>query len=242
MVVKPARWLPRSAEYFKIELLPRASEVSARGLADMDLPMIVQEYLDAPDDAVEFAIAWRSRDSSRTSICTGRKRRQSHPHGGVMVWGEAVYLEDVAEAAERFLDSSGFTGLGGIEFIRTAEAIKFIEFNPRLEAIHFVAAAAGVDTVILELEDQLGLGQAPMAPRTVTQHQESAAAWISTAWIARVMSDPEYRAEAIRDWVAFRRFRRRRPSIWSSRDPKPGLLVASRLLLRAIRSMGGRTT
>ena len=117
----------------------------------------VTRDVDAPDQAVELALVWRSRDGATTAVCTGRKRRQASPDGGVMVWGEAAELPDVRDAALRFLDVSGFRGVGGIELIRAGGRLWFIEFNPRLEAIHFLAARAGVDLVALDYREQLPL-------------------------------------------------------------------------------------
>lgn len=237
VAVRPARWSVPGPEYFKLRVV--RDQVSMDQLAELakrrDQPLVAQEYLEVPEDAVEFGILWRSRDRTNTVVCTGRKRRQSHPEGGVMVWGEAVDLPDLREASVAFLDESRFTGLGGIEFIRQGSELWFVEFNPRLEAIHFLATAAGVDTVALAYEDHAG---ARMTAAESTQHE--AGAWLGTAWLQRVLADPSYRLAAITDRVALARQPVRARAIWSWQDPRPGLHVVAGISSKALRSAAGR--
>ena len=234
VAVRPARWLPPDSSYLKVATAdgPEVLQEIVDAWPDDLPPLVAQRYIEAPDDAVEFAILWRSGDRKTTVVCTGRKRRQSSPDGGVMLWGEATPLPDVVVGACTFLDASGFTGLGGIEFIRTPDGLHFIEFNPRLEAIHFVASEAGVDTVAMAFEEMAF----DRNPHTVPR-QHPAAAWVGSAWLERIRSDGTYRRTAIRDWLDFRRVPRRARAVWSWRDPGPGLRVLSRLAWRAVRSL-----
>lgn len=233
VAVRPARWTDPGPGYFKIAVTHEQEAVD-RLAADSTIagvPLIVQQYIDTDDDAVEFGIVWRSRDRSSTAVCTGRKRRQSAPGGGVMVWGEAVELPEVVEATTNFLDESGFTGLGGIEFIRDGDRLWFIEFNPRLEAIHFLATAAGVDTVAMAYEEFAGGGTPVHQPR-----QHEAGAWLGAGWLERMRTDPAYRWRTVADRWAFSRLPVRARAIWSWQDPRPGVRVFARLVGRATRS------
>src|SRR5690606_32541457 len=137
-----------------------------------------------------------------TATCTGRKRRLSEPDGGVMAWGEAVDLPEVRRMTEAFLDRAGFTGVGGLEVIRSGGRAWFVEFNPRLESIHSLATAAGVDTVALAFED-LALGRRPVAP----PRQRPAAAWIGSAWLSRIRRQPGAWVHLLRDRFRFGRRR-----------------------------------
>lgn len=234
VAVRPTRWSTIGDIYFKIEVFRERTalrEAVARMLA-RGAELIVQEYVEAADDAVEFGILWRSRDRSVTAVCTGRKRRQASASGGVMIWGETADLPDVREAAARFLDESGFTGLGGIEFIRSQGRLWFIEFNPRLEAIHFLAAKAGLDTVLMAYRE-LAFDELPPA----VPAQKPAAAWVGSACLGRLMANPSYWSVFPRDCVRFRLSPGRVRAVWTWGDPGPGLAVAARLLRRGLRAI-----
>jgi predicted ATP-grasp superfamily ATP-dependent carboligase len=237
VAVRPTSWATAGQSYFKIAVfrdrpaLVDGLRARIRGGAQM----VAQEYLEVPDDAVEFALLWRSEDRSRTEVVTGRKRRQAGREGGVMVWGEAAPLPDVAAASVGFLDESRFTGLGGIEFIRRTGELWFIEFNPRLEAIHFLAARAGLDTVKLEFEDRTGV----RSPQPVVT-QAPATAWVGSAWLQRFLDDPGSRRHLVADRWRFARSPRRVRAVWSWRDPVPGLLLSGRVASGAIRRSAGR--
>lgn len=239
VALRPTKWSTVGRSYFKIAV--ERSHEGARRAAERALEdggaVIAQEFREAPDDHVEFAIVWRSSDGSRTAVCTGRKCRQAGAEGGVMIWGVTTAIPDVHEATVAFLDHSGFTGLGGIEFIRGASGIEFIEFNPRLEAIHFISTAAGVDTVALAYDEVAAVG-----PTDAPTPTSGSAAWIGSAWISRVMSDPTYRADALRDRLRFARATNKVTAVWSAADPVPGLLVVLRLLRNGIRSVRRRAT
>ena len=141
-----------------------------------------------------------------------------------MAWGESLPITDVADAAERFVEVTGFTGPGGLEFIRTPTGLRFIEFNPRLEAIHFLAARAGVDLVKLTYRD-VALGQLP----TSRPRQVPAAGWVGSAWLARIRQDPRSGRTLIADRWAFARAPRRVRAVVEVHYPGPALGVASML-------------
>lgn len=226
VAVRPTNWWTRGTEPFKVARVDTPEAL--RALLDRQLAagaqLVVQHYLDEPDDAVEFGLVWRSTDRTATAVVTGRKRRQATPDGGVMVWGHTVDLPDVRAAAERFLDASGFTGVGGIEVIRSGGRAWFIEFNPRVEAIHFLAIRAGVDLLGL-LYDDLALGRPPRAPSP----SGPAAAWVGSAALARARSGSGGVRVVLADRWAFQRSPGRVRAVWSWRDPRPAVAVVRRL-------------
>lgn len=235
LAIRPTGWDAAGDDYFKLIVAPDrdSAEVAVRDCLARGASLIVQEYVDAPADAVEFAMVWRSRTTNRLDVCTGRKRAQSGADGGVMAWGEAVDLPDVAAAARRFVDTSGFVGLGGLEVIRSGGALRFIEFNPRLEAIHFLATQAGVDTVACEFLELIGRAVPTPSP------QRPAAAWVGSAWLQRLTTDRSAWRQVVRDRVAFARERNGVRAVWSWRDPVPGLAVTARIAQRGLRSRTG---
>lgn len=239
VVVRPTSWSTAGEHYFKVKLCHDENQLGSvltNAVAE-GAELIVQRYIDAPDEAVEFAISWRSRDQSTTVACTGRKRRQSAHEGGVMAWGETVTLPDVELGAATFLDESGFTGLGGIEFIRSGDHLWFIEFNPRLEAIHFLAAAAGVDTVVMEYEN-LSTGSVP----SLLPVQSDAAGWVGSAWLNRLRYQPGDWRLVLKDRWAFGRSRRRVKAVVDIRDPLPAAMVLARLAGRGLRRVSARSS
>lgn len=234
IAIRPTSWDAAGNEHFKLEVhrdRAELADVVRRRLFD-GARLIAQEYVEAPENAVEFGILWRSRDRMATTICTGRKHRLAEPNGGVMAWGQTVDLPDLRQAAEDFLDESGFTGLGGIEFIRRDGRLHFIEFNPRLEAIHFLGGRAGVDTVRLAFDDVLELP--PPAPLPT---QRSATAWVGSAWLHRLRTDPSSLFALVRDRWRFAQSPRPIRAIWRWSDPWPGVAVTIRIIRRACSSV-----
>lgn len=231
VIIRPSGWDKTGDLYFKLVVARTDAERDGalHAMLERGARMVVQEYLEAPEDAVELAITWRSADGTTTAVCTGRKRRAASGQGGVMAWGEAVDLPDVAESAAAFLDASGFVGLGGLEVIRSRGRAWFVEFNPRLESIHFLAAAAGVDTVVLAYQD-LALDQRPVAPLRTGP----VAAWIGAAWLDRIRTDPDGWRLALEERRRFQRFRHRRRAIWDASDPLPSVAVIGRMGRQAI--------
>ena len=230
VVIRPDTWTMPGSEVDKVELLedfPSASERLSE-LVDHGTSVVVSEFVTAPVEAVEFGILWRSLSGTATVVCTGRKRRQDGSGGGVMAWGEAVDLPDVRQEAMRFLDTSGFQGVGGIEFICSGGKLWFIEFNPRLEAIHFLGTRAGVDTVCLAYRDA-ALDERP----TQQPVQVPATAWVGSAWAHRLRIDPGDWRLALRDRVAFARSQRRVRAVLSGRDPMPTLALGAHLAGKA---------
>lgn len=237
VIVRPTRWSETGDEYFKLFVCDDRATLhrSLLKVLGRGARVLVQEYIDDPQHETQFGIVWRSGDGTRTAVCTGRKRRESTEEGGVMAWGETVPLAGVRDQAARFLDESGFRGLGGIEFIESRGTSWFVEFNPRLEAIHFLAARAGVDTVLLAFED-LARGRVPSR----VPEQRPAAAWVGSAWLTRLTASPGDLPLALQDRLAFARAPHRVKAVWSWKDPVPGLVLGGLLVRGAWRSFTHR--
>jgi len=236
VVVRPRRWSSSGSRYFKLRVFDDAGELRRaleEWLAD-GAGVVVQEQVPGPDEAVEWAIFHRSYLDGRFAVCTGRKRRQDAPEGGVMVWGRSEPIPEVAVLAERLAEAAGFRGPGGLECKVHDGRRWLIELNPRLEAIHFVAARAGVDTAWMAYRE-LATGEAPDAPAPPS----TAAGWLGGAWLTRLRRTGDWRT-ALADAVRFSVAPGKVFAVWSSSDPLPWLALTQRLLKRlAVRLAGG---
>lgn len=233
VILRPTAHDRVGSKPFKLRVVrtPGHLEAALSEAIDAGATVIAQEYLDVEDHAVEFALTWTSADGERTEMITGRKRRQAGPDGGVMVWGETTEAPDVAEAARGFIETSGFTGVGGLEVIRDRGELWFVEWNPRLEAIHFLATAAGVDLIgLLHAE---ATGSEPPATDTV----EPAAAWLGGPFL-ELLGHRQGRRQALADRFAFQRSPKRVRSIWSRNDPKPAVVLGRHLVRAALGRRG----
>jgi predicted ATP-grasp superfamily ATP-dependent carboligase len=239
VVVRPDSALDPSGDCAKAEVFGDRTSLRRRlvELTESGARLVVQHRVEAPDDLVEFGMLWRSRDGAAPLLCTGRKRRQSHPDGGVMVAGGTEWLPDVAEATAAFADHVGFCGVGGAEFIREGGRLWFIEFNPRVEAIHFLASAAGLDLVGTEIE-HLATGRVPAEGR-----QRAAMAWVGTAALARLRAQPAILPTLLRDRLAVARSPVRVRAVLDPRDLGPVIelfrLAVQRGRTRMVRRRAG---
>lgn len=219
VTVRPTSWKTVGSDPIKVVRCDTrerlASLVAAQRAAGAEL--IVQAFVEHREGDVAMAITWS--DGVNHSICTGRKRRESHADGGVMVWGVAESIPEIERAARAFLDETGVMGPGGLEFIFDGSGWKFIEFNPRLEAVQFLAEAAGHNTVVYEHRRLAGADAVEeLAP------QRPAAAWVGSAALLRAQADGSPMT-VLRDRVAFALQKNRVRAIWTWKDPMPGINV-----------------
>ena len=239
VIIRPSHWSGAGESYFKFIVCKERGELQRvlREKLGKGACLIVQEYLDDPSREVQFGIVWRSADRRHTAVCTGRKRRESSDEGGVMAWGEAVDLPTVVDSVTRFLDRSGFVGMGGIELLHSRGRTWFVEFNPRLEAIHFLAKRAGLDTVLMAYRD-LASGTVP----TTLPMQSAATAWVGSAWFGRLRAHPAELPRAVLDRLRFGRGAQRIKAVWAWKDPGPGLTIVRILATRALLALAGRAS
>lgn len=240
VIVRPARWDSHGDTYFKQAVFHEVGQLTAflTERIDAGADVVVQEYLDAEPTQIVFAIVAQSSTGQILSMAAGRKRATSDPSGGVLAWGEAWMDQDVIDAAREFASAAQFAGAGGIEFIRSGETLWFIEFNPRLEAIHFLSDLAGVPHVSAVAADFLGLP----AENDRAPSQQPAAVWMETAWLSR--SAAASRRLLRRHFREFQGHERRSMAIWDPADPRPAVTYLTSLVRRRWeglrRSRGGR--
>jgi D-aspartate ligase len=129
---------------FRCETAAEVEDGYAR--AEEFAPM-VQELVPGGDDSLYTVGSYLARDGRPLGVFCGRKLRQTPPGIGTCRVGEAVWVEEVVEAALRLLRAFGFYGLSQVEFKRDPRDARFklMEINPRLWQWHGLAAACGVD-------------------------------------------------------------------------------------------------
>lgn len=235
LIVRPTSWSTHGDAYFKQAIFrdPDDATTFLRSHLNEGAELVVQRFLDVEADSIEFAIVGTTSQGEIQSLTTGRKRASSSDRGGVLAWGQAAWLPDTAHACRAFIAEAWFTGVGGIEFIRHQGRLWFVEFNPRLEAIHFLSDVAGVPHLWPHVAGLAGLRLADPKPPT----QRPAAIWMETAWLDRVIDQPKSIRTAVVQWRQYRRFPERASAIFDPTDLRPGVAYLSELGSRGFRRL-----
>jgi D-aspartate ligase len=119
---------------------------------------IVQELVPGGDDALYTVGSYLASDGRALGVFCGRKLRQTPPGIGTCRVGEAVWVQEVVDAALQLLRAFGYHGLSQVEFKRDARdgRYKLMEINPRLWQWHGLATACGVDLPRIAYADLTG--------------------------------------------------------------------------------------
>jgi len=164
VVVKPDRPVEFKRRYrrqaFRCE---NQAELDAALEKTEEFGAIVQELVPGGDDTLYTVGSYLDRDGEPLGIFCGRKLRQTPPGIGTCRVGEAVWVQEVVDAALTLLRAFGYTGLSQVEFKRDARdgRFKLMEINPRLWQWHGLATACGVDLPRIAYADLVG--EAPPA-------------------------------------------------------------------------------
>jgi predicted ATP-grasp superfamily ATP-dependent carboligase len=99
-----------------------------------------------------------AEDGRALGLFCGRKLRQAPRGIGTCRVGEAVWVDEVVEAAQRLLRAFDYTGLSQVEFKRDARdgRYRLMEINPRLWQWHGLATACGIDLPRIAYADLVG--------------------------------------------------------------------------------------
>ena len=159
VLVKPAdpigfkRRFRRQA--FRCETAAEVADAYAR--AEEFTPM-VQELVPGGDDRLYSVGSYLARDGRALGVFSGRKLRQTPPGVGTCRVGEAVWVDEIVDAALRLLRAFDFHGLSQVEFKRDPrdDRFKLMEINPRLWQWHGLAAACGIDLPRIAYADLVG--------------------------------------------------------------------------------------
>ena len=159
VVVKPDRSVEFKRRYrrqaFRCDTPAELEEARAK---TEEFGAIVQELVPGGDDALYTVGSYIDADGRPLGVFCGRKLRQTPRGIGTCRVGEAVWVQEVVDAALRLLAAFDYRGLSQVEFKRDARdgRFKLMEINPRLWQWHGLAAACGVDLPRIAYADLTG--------------------------------------------------------------------------------------
>jgi predicted ATP-grasp superfamily ATP-dependent carboligase len=211
-----------------VEAVGRRKAVKMESTADLEQlfervepfgpDLLVQEWIDGPDDQCFIFGAYRGRSDRVLGWFTARKMLQFPPEFGL---GCIVRLEPNAEIerlGRHLLEALSFRGTAEVEFKRHAPSgeYRLIEVNPRHWDQHALGLSCGVNVASIAYRD-LCLGEAlePVGP------SGARGAWISGSGLALSLAD-DLKHGRIRPWKCADLLRpRTRYAIWDPMDPGP---------------------
>ena len=119
---------------------------------------IVQDLIPGGDDTLYTVGSYLDADGAALGVFCGRKLRQTPPGIGTCRVGEAVWVQEVVDAALTLLRAFGYRGLSQVEFKRDPRdgRYRLMEINARLWQWHGLATACGVDLPLIAYRDLTG--------------------------------------------------------------------------------------
>ena len=165
VIVKPDRSVEFKRRYrrqaFRCET---PGELDAALAKTEEFGAIVQELVPGGDDALYTVGSYIGADGEALGLFCGRKLRQTPPGIGTCRVGEAVWVQEVVDAALRLLRAFEYRGISQVEFKRDPRdgRFKLMEINARLWQWHGLAAACGVDIPRIAYADLAGHAPAPV--------------------------------------------------------------------------------
>ena len=177
---------------------------------------MVQELVPGGDGELYSVGSYIARDGRPLGVFCGRKLRQTPPGIGTCRVGEAVWVDDVVDAALRLLRAFDYFGLSQVEFKRDARdgRFKLMEINPRLWQWHGLATACGVDLPRIAYADLMG------DALSAVEMDGAGKRWAITLLPGErlVLQRPPYV-----------------DAVFARDDPKPGLVHVARVVRGALR-------
>jgi D-aspartate ligase len=151
-----------------VRMLPHASKI------------IVQEWVDGPDNEIFFSLFSCNRESNLIGIFTGRKLVCSPPEIGVtaICVSAPEVADELRELVIRFVSKVKYRGLGSLEFKRDSRTGRFIVIEPtvgRADWQEEIATLSGVNLPLLTYRAELGL------PTSLNGQKSLPVAWRSSA-------------------------------------------------------------
>jgi predicted ATP-grasp superfamily ATP-dependent carboligase len=110
-----------------------------------------QEIVEGEDDAIYQGTVLCPRPGEVAAIACVRKIRQFVPGFGITSFGRTEWQPDVVEQTTRLVEALQWTGIGSVEFKRSARdgQFYFIEMNPRVPWYNVLFADAGINLPFL---------------------------------------------------------------------------------------------
>ncbi len=237
VAVRPQGWSTVGSLYFKVAVYQerRLLVEDLRVMLARGARLVVQEYVDAPDGAVEFSILWRGRDGSVTAQCTAGSGGRPLPR--VVSWCGAKRTTFPTSPTPRHAsltrpalwgwgESNSSARPGGCGSSNSIRGWRpSLPGRPRRHRYR----GDGVPRACP--------GQVP----STVPPQLPAAAWVGSAAFNRLLQDRSDWRLLAADRLRFQRAPNRTRAVWTWQDPLPGLAVAGRLVSRGTRSILGRS-
>jgi predicted ATP-grasp superfamily ATP-dependent carboligase len=182
--------------------------------------LLVQEWIDGPDDQCVVLGAYRGRGGRMLGWFTARKMLQYPPEFGL---GCIVKLEpnpEVERLGKRLLEALSFEGTAEVEFKRHAPSgeYRLIEVNPRHWDQHALGLTCGVNLAWIAYRDHvLGDRVEPVSP------DGRRGSWVSGSGLLGSLKE-DLRYARVKPWKCFDLLRPgTRYAVWDRDDPGPFL-------------------
>jgi predicted ATP-grasp superfamily ATP-dependent carboligase len=186
LIAKPSQGAGKKP--FKTLIIENKDKIKQTLSKYVDSPkdIIIQElitgYEEEGDKAdIWVALAYRAFNSNNITVVTAIKYTMYPKTGGVMAIGKPVKSHRIEELTRKFMDSTDYKGILGIEFKYSVEDddYYFIEVSPRTEGFHNLTCLCGVDLPKIAYIDRTGSEIEP----AIEVEYPSEAYWINFRYI-----------------------------------------------------------
>jgi len=159
-VVKNEEWDRKSSAFKVYKISDRSAYERLRfDLLDLSPELLLQQWIPGGDEDVWFCLVYMGRDGQVKGSYTGRKILQWPVGRGNTAAAVGAKNEEVAELTASILRSSGFYGLGSLEFKRNMSDGKYYVIEPTVGRNDYqsgIALAGGLNLTALACADASG--------------------------------------------------------------------------------------
>ncbi len=225
-VFSPSWWKEDIAEIVqgkvvKLDSLDQAARLYET-LTRLDSQFVVQEIIPGDDENLYYFVFYVNRDGQVLVRFAGQKLRVTPAHFGSASYVKSIHDARLEEISLRFLDATGYIGLGGIEFKLDPrdDTFKLIEVNARFGLWDVLATRCGIELPYIAYLDALGL------PTPEYDQYEKGVIWVSLA--RDISAFKQYNQEGVLSlfqWLKSLKGKKYGASFaWD--DPMPGIFEA----------------
>lgn len=233
-IVKPGRrdaaYDARFAKAYRLEHRAEAITLVRHLLATLP-DIIVQEYIDGPNDNIYFCLQYRRADGQVLASFTGRKLRSVPP--GLGVTASCLPAPDAAAELEALMDRAftgvAMAGLCSMEFKCDARCGAALMVEPtvgRLDWQAEIATVNGVNLPLVAWRDLAGLPPLISSAGRMVGWRNSFAHW-HPAWLKQADAPRFPAGMPVID------------ALWRQDDPRPALAAATNGLRRRLARLFG---
>jgi D-aspartate ligase len=169
VIIKPviahnaeAEKFQKDGEFAKMILVSNGQELTRyfRELRAHGANVLVQEYIDGPDDEHYSYVSYRNSNSEEVVGAGIRKLRITPIHGGVATFVEIADDPELGRISNELLDKLSYIGISSVCFKRNCRNGKLIchELNGRFPLAQSATQLAGVNLPLVAYQDAVGIG------------------------------------------------------------------------------------